>query len=109
MKRTMSRYLALFQAEYRRRGSPPIVAIPYAEPEDRCPDRPEAYCFRFVKNGGERSYFFILLRATILDWSTGCPNIAGKHLVRRSVPVPGGPASRTAKQRRDSRERLHRR
>jgi hypothetical protein len=31
---------------------PPDVVIRYAVPEDRCPDRPEAFCFRFVKYGG---------------------------------------------------------
>ena len=31
---------------------PADVVIRYAVPEDRCPDRPEAFCFRFVKYGG---------------------------------------------------------
>ena len=32
--------------------TPADIVIRYAVPEDRCPDRPEAFCFRFVKEGG---------------------------------------------------------
>ncbi|HZG86284.1 glycosyl hydrolase 115 family protein [Paenibacillus sp.] len=32
--------------------APAAVEVRYAQPEDRCPNRPEAYCFRFAEAGG---------------------------------------------------------
>jgi hypothetical protein len=57
---------------------PADVVIRYATPEDRCSDRPEAYCFRFVKNGS-RMELHIAAKDN-LGLVYGMLEYSGKHL-----------------------------
>ncbi len=57
---------------------PADVVIRYATPEDRCPDRPEAYCFRFVKNGSRTELH--IAAGDNLGLVYGMLEYSGKHL-----------------------------
>ncbi|MGM0879665.1 MAG: glycosyl hydrolase 115 family protein [Bacillota bacterium] len=57
---------------------PADVVIRYAEPEDRCPNRPEAFCFRFVKYGGKTELH--IAAGDDLGLVYGMLEYSGKHL-----------------------------
>nr|WP_235548970.1 glycosyl hydrolase 115 family protein [Paenibacillus sp. Soil522] len=57
---------------------PADVVIRYAKPEDRCPDRPEAFCFRFVKYGGKTELH--IAAGDDLGLVYGMLEYSGKHL-----------------------------
>jgi len=57
---------------------PADVVIRYATPEDRCPDWPEAYCFRFVKNGSRTELH--IAAGDNLGLVYGMLEYSGKHL-----------------------------
>ncbi|MGG1513906.1 glycosyl hydrolase 115 family protein [Paenibacillus oryzisoli] len=50
VKRDHERVLGGHPAVVTKEGEAADVVIRYAELEDRCPERPEAFCFRFVEN-----------------------------------------------------------
>ncbi|MBD0384812.1 glycosyl hydrolase 115 family protein [Paenibacillus sedimenti] len=57
---------------------PADVVIRYAVPEDRCPDRPEAFCFRFVNDGGRTALH--IAANDDLGLVYGMLKYSGKHL-----------------------------
>ena len=72
---------------------PADVVIRYAVPEDRCPDRPEAFCFRFVKYGGRTELH--IAAGDDLGLVYGMLEYSGKHLgVMTAHDEKGGRDSR---------------
>nr|WP_245599914.1 glycosyl hydrolase 115 family protein [Paenibacillus harenae] len=57
---------------------PADVVIRYAVSQDRCPDRPEAFCFRFVKDGGRTTLH--IAAADDLGLVYGMLEYSGKYL-----------------------------
>ncbi|MDQ0063047.1 glycosyl hydrolase 115 family protein [Paenibacillus harenae] len=54
------------------------VVVRYAVPEDRCPERPEAFSFRFVKDGGRTQLHIVA--GDDLGLVYGMLEYSGKHL-----------------------------